>query len=605
MKNIKLNFDMKILKQLDQHKIHISNKNSNTSLLDLANHLDQLIKEEFNISTVNFLVDYFKLGDEQFSGPLWHLNEYVITLLKNYVKDFEDEDFTNQLFFLCKEFMERQKKGYKISQYIDTTIGHQILIQLVANSFNGIFTLKNKKNKQNVLERLANFYSSQKLPEAVGHALIWILEQPRLIFAVSHSQKRVFHHPDLVEFCFEHMLTLLFPKSEKNSNAPKKKNLNSFQSNSLDFINQLLNEFNEFYILFQSLQKTETNSIFRKPQISINSFLYLLDVLKQTKSNFCNSTIENALIVDIYTTLRKCILEIQSIEINNSKEQFLKILNTFSNERDIWIRNELKAFIAGLFTLEYYKIQGNEQYEVWLMHLNAHPLETQEILDYLLQEAKKNSVTWKKNVSLVCYENKSDDYNRILRVTTVLFNTKIEYKDILNFVFPFFIAIKKEDQQKAFNFQIFLEVSCNDSDSCDTTEFCSLDDIAAEPIPCLWKSEFYLKNEEYFHHALPTLQYNFNNFKNNLVQTFNKNFNQFDKKVGINSHKYIKNANSTLHKQILPQYYIIKKDILKFYNHNAYPAFEFVRNSWIYRELFNMVEELDSHLHKFAKVIHK
>ncbi|KAJ3090752.1 hypothetical protein HK102_002800 [Quaeritorhiza haematococci] len=110
-------------------------------LKDLSDFLELSISEIKNVGSLMLGVKSFRLFGDEWKGPLQYMPPEAINALSTFLKEYYGSKNSNALathfVALIKSFVEGQKKALASGsgQYTATTLGHQVLIQLVSRLF--------------------------------------------------------------------------------------------------------------------------------------------------------------------------------------------------------------------------------------------------------------------------------------------------------------------------------------------------------------------------------------------------------------------------------------------------------------------------------------
>ncbi|KAH6582479.1 hypothetical protein BASA61_008508 [Batrachochytrium salamandrivorans] len=160
---------------------------------DLCESIDMIVAAELNIclplfSSKLFQLEFYqpKADPSNWRGPMPFVSGPVAQELLKYTLGCRIEDLEEGLILLARGLVEGQNKATLAgASFISTTIGHQLLIQIIAMSHPNLFFAAKKKSasKESPADVVFSTYqSSLGSNPAVGHCLLWIAAQQSTAF---------------------------------------------------------------------------------------------------------------------------------------------------------------------------------------------------------------------------------------------------------------------------------------------------------------------------------------------------------------------------------------------------------------------------------------
>ncbi|KAJ3210315.1 hypothetical protein HK099_008270, partial [Clydaea vesicula] len=368
------NFDKKVLSKLNLNNLNFQQSGSKP-LLKLAEEIDNVIRKDFDLYALNFGDSSFSLTNADFLGPLWSLNRETVNKIDQYLKDFDFDVLRENVEVVAQDLIEQQNTAHSgvSSRHMNSTFGHQILIQLISQIFDGLIYYKTNE-ENSLIEKLAQKYEKSIGKEAVGHTLLWIAKQSQ-----TRGNNKIFlHHPGGITFWFKHFFPI--HSSEFSSKAHSKTVL----MNSLEFIQLLLKDYRILYQIKNNVQ----------PEISSRNLFTLLKL----KSAIGNREISknDKVLSEVYDTVKQMVFVEKRIKVNFSSSDFCAVIDTLKKKEDyIEKENEILKLLTEFLLLNHTNFEKNF-YSDWLTSVKNDPEENCSLFKSILTEANKNTPKWKK-----------------------------------------------------------------------------------------------------------------------------------------------------------------------------------------------------------------
>lgn len=111
---------------------------------------------------------------------------------------------------------------------VTSSIGHQIIVQLISKLYSGLFFLDCANGKSPADQILKTFKSSFGTSPAVGHSILWICDQQTVMYG-SGSKSQFVWHPAGITVWFKYIIPVISGGGGANDSVAKTVKISSLK----------------------------------------------------------------------------------------------------------------------------------------------------------------------------------------------------------------------------------------------------------------------------------------------------------------------------------------------------------------------------------------